>query len=190
MDKFDTAHRFTLQWEGGLTDDPADRGGITNYGVCIEFLKDCARLDAVYVMSLGIQLPVTRESIKALRQDQGRALFRWRFWEVPQFEQYGTPLAVTLYDCAVNHGVKRAIILAQRAFNSLSSGVRLAVDGIQGPLTRSALASLDPYKLAHAIVRERKAFYNAIVESRPNQRVFLKGWMNRANDLDRYLETL
>ena len=33
VDKFDLAYKFVADWEGGLTDDPADRGGITHYGV-------------------------------------------------------------------------------------------------------------------------------------------------------------
>lgn len=192
MGKFETAYEFTKKWEGGLDDDPVDAGGITNYGVSIKFLKDCERLDSTKLLVLGIKLPVSRESIKSLRLDQARDLFRWRFWDTPNFDYYDTPLAVTLFDCAVNHGTSRAIRLAQKAFNAISTdlGGKLAVDGIQGPLTKAALNSLPATSLATRIILERKAFYQAIVDSRPSQKKFLKGWLNRANDLERYLEAL
>jgi len=192
MGKFETAYKFTKTWEGGLDDDPVDAGGITKYGVSIEFLKDCERLDSTKLLCLGIKLPVSRESIKSLRIDQARDLFRWRFWDTPHFDRYDAPLAVTLFDCAVNHGTSRAIRLAQKAFNAISTdlGGKLAVDGIQGPLTKAALNSLPATSLAKEIIKQRKAFYQAIVDSRPSQKKFLKGWLNRANDLERYVEAL
>ena len=192
MDKFSTAHRFVAKWEGDLSDDPADRGGITNFGVSIEFLRDCARIDASHCMHLGIEEPITRETIKALTKEQARDLFRWRFWDVTGYERYETPLAVTLYDCSVNHGVKRAVILAQKAHNRVCHDPAewLIVDGIQGPKTKAALSKDDAVALSKTIVSERKAFYQAIVASNSSQRVFLRGWLNRANDLEKYIETL
>lgn len=192
MGKFETAYEFTKKWEGGLDDDPVDAGGITNYGVSIGFLKDCERIDSVKLLCLGIKLPVSRESIKTLRLDQARDLFRWRFWDTPNFDYYDTPLAVTLFDCAVNHGTSRAIKLAQEAFNAISTdfGGKLVIDGIQGPLTKAALSSLPATSLAKEIITKRKAFYHAIVDSRPLQKKFLRGWLNRANDLESYVEGL
>lgn len=192
MGKFETAYTFTKRWEGGLTDDAMDAGGITNFGVSFEFLKDCARLDSTKLLCLGIKTPVTRKTIVDLRQDQARDLFRWRFWDVPGYERYSLPLAVTLFDCSVNHGVSRAIKLAQKAFNAfcVNSNLRLEIDGIQGPKTRAALEASNAFILAKAIVSERKAFYQGIVDSRPSQKVFLRGWLNRANDLDKYVDSL
>ena len=39
---FDTAHAFTARWEGGLTDHPADPGGLTKYGVSLRWVQDLA----------------------------------------------------------------------------------------------------------------------------------------------------
>jgi len=192
VDKYDLAYQFTQEWEGGLSDDPADRGGITHWGVSIEFLRDCARIDASHCLHLGIEEPVTRETIKALTKDQAKALFRWRFWDHPGFERYQTPLAVTLFDCSVNSGVKRAIILAQKAHNRVCHDPAewLVVDGIQGPKTKAALAKDDSLAVSRAIVSERKDFYKAIVASNSSQRVFLRGWLNRADALDQYIGKL
>ena len=40
---FESAHAFTAQWEGGLTDHPADPGGLTNYGVSLRWVQDLAQ---------------------------------------------------------------------------------------------------------------------------------------------------
>lgn len=40
---FDTAHAFTARWEGGLTDHPADPGGLTKYGVSLRWVQDLAQ---------------------------------------------------------------------------------------------------------------------------------------------------
>ena len=66
MTNFEIAQKQVQKWEGGLTDDKYDRGGITNYGVCIEFLKDVAQRKKKIVADLGIELPITRNSIRNL----------------------------------------------------------------------------------------------------------------------------
>ncbi len=40
---FEKALQFTLKWEGGYVDDPADPGGETNYGIT-EKLGTAARI--------------------------------------------------------------------------------------------------------------------------------------------------
>lgn len=73
-------------------------------------------------------------------------------------------------DIAFNAGVKRAIILAQRALG-------ISDDGIIGNITLSKLKDLDKKKLYN----ERMKHYKAIVANNPTQKKFLNGWQNRAN---------
>ena len=40
---FQKAHDFTARWEGGLSDHPADPGGLTKYGVSLRWVQDLAR---------------------------------------------------------------------------------------------------------------------------------------------------
>lgn len=191
MDKFDVSYRFVAKWEGGFDDDPVDRGGVTNFGVSIEFLKDCQMVDSYQLRALGIITPVCRDSIVKLTQAQAKALFKWRFWDALHLDDYPTPLSVVLCDCAVNHGRSRAVKLAQKGYNAINPSIySLAVDGILGPLTSKALrdcaeSSLQP--LCEAIIAERRAFYRAIVDSNPSQKRFLRGWMNRVADLETYI---
>jgi lysozyme family protein len=55
----------------------------------------------------------------------------------------------------------------------------VAVDGIIGPRTLAAVAVRDPAQLAQALCNERAQFYREIVQARPDQSRFLKGWLNR-----------
>ena len=99
MSYFPQAHAFTARWEGGLTDDPADRGGITKYGVSLAFLKgiaDDGQDSRDMLDRMGIRLPVTREVIKSLTQGQASSLFKWQFWDRLRCDDLPPRLALLL----------------------------------------------------------------------------------------------
>lgn len=186
---FSDAHAFTAKWEGGLSDHPADRGGITAYGASIEFVKDIAATPSGrdFLSSIGVQIPITREVIRALRPGQVATMFRHKFWDALRLDELPFRQAAMLYDAAVNHGPAQAVKLSQRGYNRcITHGVKLSVDGLLGPLTRKAL-QIDTDKVVQAIIQARRDFYQSIVTSKPDQRVFLKGWLNRANALEKML---
>ena len=80
------------------------------------------------------------------------------------------------FDTAVNMGVGRAIKFMQKSTGSV-------VDGVWGPKTAAAVASSDPGATLKAYCDTREAFYEGLVGRRPQMKVFMKGWMNRLNDL-------
>ena len=186
---FQKAHAFTAKWEGGLSDHPVDRGGITAYGVSIAFLTDLAakKGGSVFLASIGVKTPITKNTIRNLNKEQATAIFKYAFWDKLFCDSLPLRQACVLYDMAVNHGPGMAVKLAQRGCNLLGKG--LAEDGIMGPKTRAALDE-DSLELALAIIQKRKDYYQAIVDSRPSQKVFLRGWLNRANDQERYIRGL
>ena len=194
MDNFSIAHKFTAKWEGGLSDDAADRGGLTNYGVSIEFLKDFASDsdNRVKLISLGVHpLPVTRSTIKYLTEEQAKFIFRLEFWSPLHLDDLPLQIAVLLYDAAVNSGRSQSVKLAQRGYNAcVTYGTKLTVDGKLGPLTRAALSKTNTKPVRQAIITARENFYKDIVRNKPSQYVFLDGWLNRAEDLRKYVEAL
>jgi len=194
MDNFSIAHKFTAKWEGGLSDDAADRGGLTNYGVSIEFLKDFASEydNRLKLQSLGVSpLPVTRSTIKNLTQEQASAIFRHAFWTPLNLDDLPLQMGVLLYDAAVNSGRSQSVKLAQRGYNAcVTYGTKLVVDGKLGPLTRAALSKTNTKPVRQAIITARENFYKEIVRNKPSQYVFLNGWLNRAADLRKYVEGL
>lgn len=192
-DNFSIAHKFTLAWEGGESDDAADRGGFTKFGVSTAFLTDIASTQAGRdtLDRMGIILPVTRNTIRNLTESQAASLFRWQMWEPLRLSQIPLRPAVVIYDAAVNSGPRQSVLFAQRGYNScVVYGQPLDVDGVMGPVTRKAMQQADTDKILMAMIDQREAFYQRLVNKDESQEVFLHGWLNRVDDLRNYVRGL
>ena len=149
--------------EGGLVDHPADKGGITNWGITLPTLTDY----------LG--RPADANDIRTLTAQDAKDIYRALYIERPGFGAItdGNLLSLVV-DMAVNHGVTRAIKLLQRA-------LILDDDGIFGPKTKSALLGSDPHPIYLRLIAERIRFYGRLITKDPSQSVFAAGWLNRAS---------
>lgn len=190
---FSIAHKFTAKWEGGESDHPDDGGGLTKYGVSLKFLGGLSgtQSNRDVLERMGIRLPITRQVIYDLTRDQAASLFRWQFWDKLRLSLIPLRPAVVLYDAAVNSGPAQSVKLAQRGYNRcVAYGQPLVVDGIMGPATRAAMQLADTDKALTAMLDAREAFFQTIVANNPSQQVFLRGWINRVDDLRRYVRGL
>lgn len=177
-DKYSAALSFVLGNEGGYSNDPLDRGGATNLGITQSTL-DRARREGIG------RLP---QSVKDLRREQAEEIYRILYWRASKAEELSYPLCVLHFDAAVNHGVGGAGKLLQKTINNYAVkaglSVRVDEDGAVGPKTLDALDECIAAKNNIALIctiycNEREKFYRAIVESRPEQARFLRGWLNR-----------
>jgi lysozyme family protein len=75
-----------------------------------------------------------------------------------------------VYDFAVNAGFGRAV-------KTLQSAVGTNPDGAIGPATIAAVKSSTD--LVEKFSNVKEAFYKGIVERKPDQARFIKGWLNR-----------
>lgn len=186
-DNFSRAHAFTAKWEGGLSDHPADTGGLTAYGASLKFVEGIAATQdgRDFLERIGVRLPVTRQSMRDVTPDQARAMFRQEFWNSLRLDDYPFGVALALYDAAVNCGCAQSVKFAQRGYNACvgPNGVRLAVDGKAGPLTRKALCAHATPAVLTAMLDARRRFYEELAANKPSQAVFLDGWTNRVDDL-------
>lgn len=193
-DNFEIANKFTKAAEGGLSDVPEDLGGITNHGVSLVFLRGLAeesQANRETLHRMQIRLPITREVIKTLTPDQATNLFRWQFWNLLHLDdRMPLRMACLIYDAAVNHGRAWGVKLAQRGYNAAGQGARLDDDGVLGPLTRKALSSADTPAVHDAILKARRAYYEAIIAHDARQERFRRGWMNRVANLRDYVRGL
>nr|WP_296984496.1 glycosyl hydrolase 108 family protein [uncultured Desulfovibrio sp.] len=190
---FSIAHKFTAKWEGGESDHPDDGGGLTKYGVSLKFLGGLSgtQSNRDVLERMGIRLPITRQVIYDLTRDQAASLFRWQFWDKLRLGLIPLRPAVVLYDAAVNSGPAQSVKLAQRGYNRcVAYGQPLVVDGIMGPATRAAMQLADTDKCLSAMLDAREKFFQTIVDNNPSQQVFLRGWINRVDDLRRYVRGL
>jgi len=178
----DRIWNFTLEHEGGYCFDKYDAGGETKYGVSRAYLDDLSRSrPSVLRDVLGTDV-VTRQIIKELTKEQAKALFAYSFWNPLQCGDYHPAVALCAFDMGVNHGVGNATRLLQRACNRVLPTL-LAVDGKIGPKTKAALRQMATTARIGAIAAARQDFYDSIVQNRPNQKVFLKGWTRRCTDM-------
>lgn len=93
-DRLSAALGFTMPWEGGLADHPADPGGRTNKGVTQ------ATYDA---WRAGRSLP--KQDVAQIEQDEVKQIYEQNYWKAGGCDQYAPPLDAVCFDTVVNFGV-------------------------------------------------------------------------------------
>lgn len=168
---FEQALAFTLKEEGGFVDNPADPGGATCRGVTQLTYN-------AYRSSRGEPYLAVAQISDAETQD----IYRTRYWEPGHCADLSPKLGICHFDWSVNHGLTGALLTLQQA-----AGVK--ADGKFGAETLAAVQRGGDglYKNYDDL---RRAWYLARVKARPDQRVFLKGWLGRVDRLDAYVEQL
>lgn len=160
---FDTAFEYLLQNEGAtFTDDKVDKGGPTNFGITLP----------VYSKYLDREASV--HDLEVIDEETAKDLYLKLFWNVLYCDLLPYPIAVTLFDTAVNKGQGVAIGFAQACLSGIKA------DGIMGEETLKALQATDPEIF---IVNYIKALLGSQIDlclHAPSQLKYLKGWANRA----------
>lgn len=152
MSDFDTAFQRLIGNEGGYTNNPADPGGETMYGVTKTVATANGYTGAMKDLSLAT----------------AKFISKGQYWDKVGADNFSFAVAFQLYDIAYNHGVSRAIKLLQAA-----SGA--SVDGILGPNTIRMAKAMDPAKLVINLLAGRLRFYTGLT----TWATFGKGWANR-----------
>lgn len=175
---FENALKYSLKWEGGFVDHPMDKGGPTNKGITIHTLSAFRKREC------------TIEDIKNIQDQEARAIYKTFFWDPLSLEYLiDEPSQIAIFDIAINRGNKRSAKYAQLATNMILSknnpqGVKpLIADGILGSRSIEAINSVPCGTFLKEFYFNVVSGYTAIVRLNPTQKVFLKGWLNRANAL-------
>ena len=157
-----------LRREGGYVNHPSDRGGATNFGITIKTLSG--------ILWLRQQL---RKTYKICLDDVAREIYLRNYYYAPGINRLPGAIQPFIFDCAVNHGPRRAIKFLQSVCNQAGYQPRLSEDGAIGP---NSLAGINWAQqemgsvFLQALVEERRNFYYTIVEARPSQEVVFK-WL-------------
>lgn len=156
---FNRAIEVVLEHEGdAYTDNPADRGGPTKFGIAKRWNPD---LD-----------------VKSLTRAQAIEVYWERYWHGHRYEFLPEVIAIKVFDLAVNLGHKVAVSCLQRALHSC--GLRVVIDGDPGPETCGAAEQADQGALMAALRSEAAGEYRLRVARSSDQVVFQGGWLNRA----------
>jgi lysozyme family protein len=153
---FEDSLAHVLQSEGGVVDNPADPGGMTNLG--------CTK--AVWEDFVGH--PVSEADMRGLTPDDVAPLYKRKYWDKVSGDDLPSGLDYAVFDAAINSGPGRAAKWLQEA-----AGV--TADGAIGKGTLMAVEAFDIQELIKAYNDKRLDF----LQSLPTFETFGKGWTNR-----------
>ena len=157
---FSVAFEQTVGHEGGLSLDRADRGNWTTGRIGEGELR-------------GTKYGVSAMSypdldIAGLSLATARSIFFRDFWLPMRGDDLPEPIAIEAFDAAVNHGVRQATLLMQRALG-------VEADGYIGPVTLGAARNIAPARFLARFNGERLAFYTDLATWQAHGR----GWARR-----------
>lgn len=167
MAKIEKLSPIVAKWEAGFVNDPTDKGGATNMGITIGTWKQIG-YDKDGDGDIDVQ------DIRLLdERDFGCVLkIYWNRWQANRI---------------INQSV--ANLLVDWVFTSGAWGVKIPQrilkiepDGVVGNQTLTAVNLVNQKVFFDAVFEARKKFFNDIVKNNPEQKRFLKGWLNRLND--------
>lgn len=159
-----------LAREGGakFTNNPADRGGPTKFGITLAALASWRGLPLANV---------TAADVETMGEDEARLIYRARYIKGPGFDAIESPeLRSVVVDCGVNHGPKNAIRMLQRALGAVED------DGWLGDLTLHVANESNGRVTALRVCAERARFFGRLISADHSQAIFAAGWMNRVAD--------
>jgi lysozyme family protein len=148
---------FVLSYEGGLVDNPADPGGLTNFGISSRSYPSV--------------------DIRNLTRDGAAEIYKRDYWDAVHGDELPGPLAIAVFDSAVNQGAGTARRLLQ-----ISLGVD--ADGIIGPRTVKA-AHEGGFDAVVRFLAKRAVRYHETMRDVPGLNVFAHNWYFRLFSLAR-----
>ncbi len=183
MDPFNTVIDGVIGREGRYSNDPADRGGETMWGITTATAR-----------AAGYAGPMAE-----MARETAVAIYRQRYWTGPGLDRLAAiaeTIAVRLLDIGVNMGPPVGIGFLQRALNALNRGGAdypdITADAVLGSATLGALQALLARRgddgrrvLRGMITAQQSVHYLEIAERNPSQEAFEFGWqLNRALGAD------
>ncbi len=159
-DAFDTCLAFTLEQEGGFSDDPHDPGGATCHGITLATYRDWADNPA-----LGVT------DIRDIAQATVREIYESRYWLPVSAGSLPPGVNLMVFDHGVNAGPGRSARLLQEALGF--SGA--AVDGAVGPKTLAAAAAADAATIITRLAASQTGYYRSLDDFDR----YGRGWLNR-----------
>lgn len=166
--KFERAYTFLRKWEGSDSQPRPGDPNPTSRGLTQQFYDDMA-----------VKHGWRPQPVFDLTEDQVRQTYL-ALWQETLCGTLPGNVGVAHFDAVVNMGASRAVKLLQAA-------VRAGVDGVFGRKTADRVAEQDPKETVKALLSLRRSFYRDLAASKPDKARFLRGWLNRVEDLERAL---
>ena len=166
---FDAALARVLRHEGGYSNHPSDRGGVTLDGI-IQRVYDAYRdRKGLKRRPLTPQMRGTSDW-----EDERDEIYRRNYWNLSRCDELPVGVDYATYDGSVNSGVGQSAKWLQRA-------VGVKADGVIGDVTIAAARRADPVAVINSMCDQRLAMLKGL-KTWP---VFGKGWSRRVADVRR-----
>jgi len=172
MANFEKYLPFLIQWEGSAYENvPGDAGGPTKYGITLQDWK-------TYGYDKNHDGLINAEDVKLISLEDAKPLIKGEYWDVLKADDIKSQsVAEAIVDFGYNAGRSNVARKVQKILNISKP------DGIFGPITIAKINQTDSKTLFESIKQVRTQYYLDIVNDKPSQQKFLKGWLNRVNSL-------
>ena len=156
---YDKAMTKVYEDEGGYTNDAADPGGPTNWGITIADARMYWKPDA------------SADDVRHMPKEVAADIYKKHYADPIQYDNLPAGVDYAVFDYGINSGISRAIKVLQKL-------VGAPVDGKIGTQTITLVNKTDAKKLINAIYDERLAF----LQSLSTWSTFGKGWGRRVKE--------
>jgi lysozyme family protein len=158
MSAFDDAFAALIANEGGYSNNPADPGGETRFGVTARVARKHGYTGAMRDLPL----------------ETAKQIAKTEYWDAVRGDELSPRLAFELFDGAYNSGPPQAVKWLQRALG-------VTVDGAFGPATMAAIATFPSEDKLIGRLDAYRLLFLADLGTWPS---FGRGWTRRvANNL-------
>ena len=172
MNRFNKFLNYIFKVEGGYTDDKNDRGGKTTWGITEEEARDFGYTG----------------DMQNLTKDFAKNIYLKKYYLGNKLDKIiDDRVALSIFDWAVNSG-RRGIKKAQIVANKF--GANLVIDGIIGNKKLEAINSMNPEEFLKEYHELQRTFYKNLAAKDSTQEDFLKGWLNRVEIKEKFIERL
>lgn len=162
--RFDKAFQYLLPNEGGLTDNPHDPGGITNYGIILADLPKGS----------------TADDIRNLTVIRAEEIYRAKYWNHVRGDDYDSDAkGIAILDTAVNKGLGGCKGIINGIFNTTFHGEAW----VYGDDLIAQVNGWSDGAFLQALCAGIKKHIDARIAANPDLETFRKGWTNRAERL-------
>jgi len=170
--RFQHAVSVVLLHEGGFSDDKEDRGGDTNFGISLRYLRDIK-------IDVDGDGDIDGQDIRRLTRNKAISIYKKYWWDKYGYNNIkNIDVATKIFDMSVNMGSKQSHKIVQRSLNTL--GFLILVDGKFGINTLSAVNRCDSKKLLNIMRHQCASFYFILIKKHPVLAKFKNGWLKRA----------
>ena len=169
MAKIEPLAKFILSFEGGFVNDPKDHGGATNKGVTIGTWRQQG-----YDKNGDGRIDV--KDLRLISDADATEILRRCYWRRCRADEIkDQSIANLLVDWLWISGTP-AVTITQALLG-------VPADGIMGKNTLDVLNRPTPEAFFSRLKARRTLYYDRLVTSKPSQRRFINGWLNRLDGI-------